>query len=219
MNLFESILMALADPNIAYILFTLGSIGLIAELYNPGSIFPGVTGAICLILAFTAFGSLPSTGPEYSCCSSRWGFSRQKRLCPASAFCGRRPHRICARLGDAVHTHYTADARCAGRARQSTAYHRHYDRDLSVFPGHRARCNEDAAFTGHDRHRSSYRPERTSPFGAVAFDYGAGAPGQRSVERAVGRELIAAQEEVQVVKVEGVTLYVSRPETERQTLI
>jgi membrane-bound serine protease (ClpP class) len=51
--------MALADPNIAYILFTLGSIGFIAELYNPGSIFPGVTGAICLILAFTAFGSLP----------------------------------------------------------------------------------------------------------------------------------------------------------------
>jgi membrane-bound serine protease (ClpP class) len=59
MNLFESILMALADPNIAYILFSLGSIGLIAELYNPGSIFPGVTGAICLILSFTAFGSLP----------------------------------------------------------------------------------------------------------------------------------------------------------------
>jgi membrane-bound serine protease (ClpP class) len=55
----EQILMALADPNIAYILFTLGSIGLIAELYNPGSIFPGVTGAICLILAFVTFGSLP----------------------------------------------------------------------------------------------------------------------------------------------------------------
>jgi membrane-bound serine protease (ClpP class) len=59
MNLFERILMALADPNIAYILFTLGSIGLIAELYNPGSIFPGVTGVVCLILAFTSFGSLP----------------------------------------------------------------------------------------------------------------------------------------------------------------
>lgn len=59
MSLPERILMALADPNIAYILFTLGSIGLIAELYNPGSIFPGVTGAVCLILAFTAFGSLP----------------------------------------------------------------------------------------------------------------------------------------------------------------
>lgn len=55
----EQILMALADPNIAYILFTLGSIGLIAELYNPGSIFPGVTGAICLVLAFATFGSLP----------------------------------------------------------------------------------------------------------------------------------------------------------------
>lgn len=55
----EQILMALADPNIAYILFTVGSVGLIAELYNPGSIFPGVTGAICLVLAFVTFGSLP----------------------------------------------------------------------------------------------------------------------------------------------------------------
>jgi membrane-bound serine protease (ClpP class) len=55
----ERILMALADPNIAYILFSLGSIGIIAELYNPGSIFPGVTGVVCLILAFAVFGSLP----------------------------------------------------------------------------------------------------------------------------------------------------------------
>jgi membrane-bound serine protease (ClpP class) len=37
----------------------LGTIALIAEFYNPGAILPGVTGAICLILAFIALGSLP----------------------------------------------------------------------------------------------------------------------------------------------------------------
>jgi membrane-bound serine protease (ClpP class) len=59
MSLPERILHALADPNVAYILFTLGVIGLIAELYNPGMFFPGITGAISLLLAFTAFGNLP----------------------------------------------------------------------------------------------------------------------------------------------------------------
>ncbi|MBI3978601.1 MAG: nodulation protein NfeD [Chloroflexi bacterium] len=59
MSLPERILQTIADPNIAYILFTIGVIGIIAELYNPGSLFPGLTGAISLILAFVAFGSLP----------------------------------------------------------------------------------------------------------------------------------------------------------------
>lgn len=59
MNLAERILHAIADPNIAYLLLSIGFIGIIAELYNPGAIFPGVTGAIALILAFVALGSLP----------------------------------------------------------------------------------------------------------------------------------------------------------------
>jgi membrane-bound serine protease (ClpP class) len=37
----------------------LGMIGVLAELYNPGAMFPGVIGGICLILAFFAFQSLP----------------------------------------------------------------------------------------------------------------------------------------------------------------
>ena len=45
-------LKALSDPNIAFILMTLGTIGLLAELYNPGAILPGIVGAISLILAF-----------------------------------------------------------------------------------------------------------------------------------------------------------------------
>jgi membrane-bound serine protease (ClpP class) len=59
MNLPQKILQTIADPNIAYILFTVGVIGIIAELYNPGAMFPGIIGAISLILAFVAFGNLP----------------------------------------------------------------------------------------------------------------------------------------------------------------
>lgn len=52
-------LKALSDPNIAYLLMTVGMIGLLAELYNPGAILPGIVGAISLILAFYSFQSLP----------------------------------------------------------------------------------------------------------------------------------------------------------------
>ncbi len=55
----DRILSVITDPNVAYVLMMLGMIGLLAELYNPGAIFPGVIGAICLILAFFAFQSLP----------------------------------------------------------------------------------------------------------------------------------------------------------------
>jgi len=59
MSLPEKFLHIIVDPNIAYILLTLGIYALIAEFYNPGMILPGVTGVILLILAFVAFGSLP----------------------------------------------------------------------------------------------------------------------------------------------------------------
>ncbi|MGQ9554447.1 MAG: NfeD family protein [Anaerolineae bacterium] len=59
MTVFEDIAHGIVDPNIAYILLSLGTIALIAEFYNPGAVIPGVTGVICLILAFIALGSLP----------------------------------------------------------------------------------------------------------------------------------------------------------------
>ena len=59
MGLRLEVLKALSDPNIAYILMTIGTIGLMAELYNPGAILPGVVGAISLVLAFYSFQSLP----------------------------------------------------------------------------------------------------------------------------------------------------------------
>jgi len=49
----------LSDPNIAYLLFLAGLMGLYFELSNPGLIFPGVVGGISLILAFFAFQTLP----------------------------------------------------------------------------------------------------------------------------------------------------------------
>ena len=59
MGLRLEMLKALSDPNIAYLLMTLGTIGLLAELYNPGAILPGIVGAISLILAFYSLQSLP----------------------------------------------------------------------------------------------------------------------------------------------------------------
>lgn len=53
------ILDILSDPNIAYIFLMLGMYGLLFELYNPGSIFPGVVGVISIILAFYSLHTLP----------------------------------------------------------------------------------------------------------------------------------------------------------------
>ena len=55
----DNILQIIANPTIAYILFTLAMWGLFFELSNPGSILPGVVGGICLILAIFAFQALP----------------------------------------------------------------------------------------------------------------------------------------------------------------
>jgi membrane-bound serine protease (ClpP class) len=49
----------LSNPNLAYLLFLAGVLGLALELYNPGSILPGVVGGISLILAFFAMQQLP----------------------------------------------------------------------------------------------------------------------------------------------------------------
>jgi membrane-bound serine protease (ClpP class) len=59
MSLKQKILNALADPNIAYLLMMAGVLGLYMEFSHPGVIFPGVAGAICLLLALTAFHVLP----------------------------------------------------------------------------------------------------------------------------------------------------------------
>ena len=59
MDLRYKILSFISDPSVAYMLMLLGFYGLFFELTNPGTIFPGVTGAIFLILAFYSFQTLP----------------------------------------------------------------------------------------------------------------------------------------------------------------
>jgi membrane-bound serine protease (ClpP class) len=59
MSFRHKILNLISDPNVAYILMMLGFYGLFFELTNPGAIFPGVVGGICLVLAFYSFQTLP----------------------------------------------------------------------------------------------------------------------------------------------------------------
>jgi membrane-bound serine protease (ClpP class) len=59
MNLKQKVLNAIADPNIAYLLMMAGILGLYMEFSHPGTIFPGVAGAICLLLALASLQLLP----------------------------------------------------------------------------------------------------------------------------------------------------------------
>lgn len=53
------LLSVITNPNVAYVLMLAGVYGLFFELSNPGAMFPGVLGAICLVLALYAFQVLP----------------------------------------------------------------------------------------------------------------------------------------------------------------
>ncbi len=52
------LLSAIADPNVAYILLMIGIYGLFFEAANPGSLFPGIVGAISILLGFYALQTL-----------------------------------------------------------------------------------------------------------------------------------------------------------------
>ncbi len=60
MNFAERLLHVISSPDIAFILLSLGTIGIIAELYNPGTFIPGIAGLISLTFAFFALGNLPT---------------------------------------------------------------------------------------------------------------------------------------------------------------
>lgn len=59
MTVRQRLLSAIAHPQVAYLLMSLGMLGLIVELWMPGAILPGVAGGLCLLLAFFAFQVLP----------------------------------------------------------------------------------------------------------------------------------------------------------------
>jgi membrane-bound serine protease (ClpP class) len=58
MNLREKFLLAISNPEIAYLFFTLGMLGLMVEIYNPGAVFPGVVGGLGLLLGLYGLGTL-----------------------------------------------------------------------------------------------------------------------------------------------------------------
>ena len=59
MNLIERFMHIITDPNIAYLLLSIGTLCLMAELSDPGLSVPGIASVVCFILAFMALGSLP----------------------------------------------------------------------------------------------------------------------------------------------------------------
>jgi len=58
MNTIEGLLHTITDPNIAFLLMTIGLNAIILELSQPGGYLAGVLGAICLVLALFALGVL-----------------------------------------------------------------------------------------------------------------------------------------------------------------
>jgi membrane-bound serine protease (ClpP class) len=54
----ESFLLQISDPTIAYILLSIGMLGLLIELLHPGVVFPGVLGGVCLLLGVYSLGVL-----------------------------------------------------------------------------------------------------------------------------------------------------------------
>jgi membrane-bound serine protease (ClpP class) len=59
MSVRQRVLSSIANPNIAYLLLSIGMLGLTIELWNPGAILPGVVGGLSLLLAFFALQLLP----------------------------------------------------------------------------------------------------------------------------------------------------------------
>lgn len=66
MSFFERVMQVLVDPNVAFIMLSLGTLGLIFELSNPGTIVPGVVGALMMILGFFALGTLESNAAGFA---------------------------------------------------------------------------------------------------------------------------------------------------------
>ena len=60
MSLWQRILHAITNPEIAFLLFLVGLFGIIFELYNPGIGLAGIIGAVCLLMSFYAFNILPT---------------------------------------------------------------------------------------------------------------------------------------------------------------
>ncbi len=58
-NFAEDVLILITNPSVAFVLISLGTLGLTWEFINPGAVFPGVVGALLLLVGFLALGTLP----------------------------------------------------------------------------------------------------------------------------------------------------------------
>ncbi len=59
MNLIERVLQVVSDPTIAFLMLSIGSLGIFLELSNPGALIPGIVGVLSLILGLYALGTIP----------------------------------------------------------------------------------------------------------------------------------------------------------------
>lgn len=60
MTVKQKVLSWIMDPNVAFILMTLGMLGIWAEFQHPGAILPGVVGLVSLLMAIIALNLLPT---------------------------------------------------------------------------------------------------------------------------------------------------------------
>ena len=58
-TILERFLAIISNPNVAFLLLVVGTIGLFIEFLAPGLFAPGIIGGLCLVMAFVAFGNLP----------------------------------------------------------------------------------------------------------------------------------------------------------------
>ena len=58
-NFAEDVLLLITNPSVAFLLISLGTLGITWEFINPGSILPGVVGVLCLLVGLLGLGTLP----------------------------------------------------------------------------------------------------------------------------------------------------------------
>ena len=102
-DLRQRVLSAIAHPQVAYMLLSLGMLGLTIELWTPGAVLPGVVGGVSLLLAFFALQMLPVNFAGAAADAARPGAAAcsKSRCTSYRAAGGRRARQPGVRLDDA----------------------------------------------------------------------------------------------------------------------
>ncbi len=210
MNPLQSFLHLLSDPNIAFILITIGFYGLLYEVISPNFV-TGIVGAIAIVLAFIGFGSLPLNVAGLLLIALgvvmfllEFHVVSHGLLTVAGI--------VCFALGaSALYTEPgTPDrARHPGRPAADLRAHRPHRRVHGVRPVHRRALATAAAAgrPGRDRARPRGRCDRLGPLDARA--HGRRVCGRRGMDGALQRRAAAGPgTPVRVVGQDGLTLIV-----------